>query len=873
MTKQLDPISWKTINGFTESVLAIRYDDPKPVPPHHLEMWELCTSENPQVAIAAPRGSAKSTAVTFAYVLASVLFEEHAHVLLISANEELASGFLNDIKVELQENEILQTHPALGIKKFIKERETEIIVEKHSGFRFRIIVKGAEQRMRGLKWERKRPSMVVCHKKGTIVETEYGYHKVEEHPTANEVKKDGYDVRVHGLPYQERVTPEHRYWGVKKYSKQQCKMIDGKKYHHQEYTTSEEDWIEAQNLDKVCYIGQKIDTEILTPQPIEYDSRNIVERDEKGRVITAEAIIINKLYPWFDQDEFWWMVGLWWGDGHLTKDRVGVTIADKQKDIIGKRLEDYLKKNNKPFVIVDKEEACYQLLFSDRALSRWLKKWKHGNSRKEAPEWVLKLDHEKQKNIIHGYIDADGFVDYKNQQVRLTSIHYPGLIQVQKILARLNVPSSIRHGLEPSTVIIRGQLLKTQKKYDLRFKENASILGYDIQNQTRYGIQKCFIENGFLWRKVKETQYVEEDVFIPIKAESHTYNTEFGLSHNCDDLEDEELVSSELRREKFRRWFYGAVKPIIRDGGKIRVVGTVMHMDSLLMRLMPPMKGKETVFTPLKMSTTEKRAWKSVLYRAHDEDFKNLLWPEMYSEERLRAIRKDFAEQGMLDVYGQEYLNDPIDQTTAYFRKEDFIPMEIEDFQRFKTFYCAGDLAITENKRSAFTALGAGGMDSDGVLHLEDVRRGRWDSLEISDEIFSLARRFEPDTFRLEAENIQRSIGPFLFKRMDDEQHYINIDAKPPTKDKLARAQSIRARMRAGKVKFNKEAEWYADFEEELLHFPKWPYKDQVDMFAWMGLMLDEMTEAPTDEEYTEAWLEEEEEDFEYTGICNTTGY
>jgi predicted phage terminase large subunit-like protein len=297
-------------------------------------------------------------------------------------------------------------------------------------------------------------------------------------------------------------------------------------------------------------------------------------------------------------------------------------------------------------------------------------------------------------------------------------------------------------------------------------------------------------------------------------------------------------------------------------------------MDSLLMRLMPPMKSPFTVFTPLKISSTEERAWKSVLYRAHDEDFSNLLWPQMYPEARLRLIRQDFAEQGMLDVYGQEYLNDPIDQTTAYFRKEDFLPMRPEDFTRYKTFYCAGDLAITENKRSAFTALGAGGMDSDGVLHLEDVRRGRWDSLQISDEIFSLASRFDPDTFRLESENIQRSIGPYLFKRMHDDGHYFNLDSRPPTKDKLARAQSIRARMRAGKVRFNKEADWYPDFEEELLHFPKWPYKDQVDMFAWMGLMLEEMIEGPTEEEFDEDLYEREmERDYSMDGVCATTGY
>lgn len=111
---------------------------------------------------------------------------------------------------------------------------------------------------------------------------------------------------------------------------------------------------------------------------------------------------------------------------------------------------------------------------------------------------------------------------------------------------------------------------------------------------------------------------------------------------------------------------------------------------------------------------------------------------------------------------------------------------------------------------------------------------------------------------------------------MHDEGRYINLDGKPPTKDKLARAQSIRARMRAGKVRFNKEAAWYADFEEELLHFPKWPYKDQVDMFAWMGLMLDEMVEAPTEDEWDQEQYElEMSETYESDddGLCITTGY
>jgi predicted phage terminase large subunit-like protein len=506
----------EAIEGFTKSVLGARYDDPKPIPDHHRYMWKLCVSPHPQVAIAAPRGSAKSTAITFAYILASALFKEHQHILIISANEELASGFLNDIKVELQENELITE--LFGFKRFIKERETEIIVELEGNYRFRIIVKGAEQRMRGLKWERKRPSLVVP-----------------------------------------------------------------------------------------------------------------------------------------------------------------------------------------------------------------------------------------------------------------------------------------------------------------------------------------------------------------------------------DDLEDEELVASELRREKFRRWFYGAVKPILRDGGKIRYVGTIMHMDSLLNRFMPPMKSGYTVDTDLIRYTesdpeklkdmvsnydgdTSKRAWLSVLFRAHNTDFTQFLWPEMYSEERLRAIRQDFAEQGMLDIYSQEYLNNPLDPSKAYFRKSDFLPMLQGDHEIRKTYYAAADLAITQHKRSAYSAMPVGGMDSDRRLYITDMRRGRLDSLEISDEIFSIHARWDIAVFRMESENIQKSIGPFLYERMNKTGAYLNIDAKPPTKDKESRAQTLRAMMRAGQVRFDKEAEWYPDLEEELLHFPKWSTCDQVDALAWLALLVHEMIEAPTVREYEEELWDSEHDDFDY-GFNAVTGY
>jgi len=101
----------------------------------------------------------------------------------------------------------------------------------------------------------------------------------------------------------------------------------------------------------------------------------------------------------------------------------------------------------------------------------------------------------------------------------------------------------------------------------------------------------------------------------------------------------------------------------------------------------------------------------------------------------------------------------------------------------------------------------------------------------------------------------------------------INIDAKNPTKDKESRAQTLRAMMRAGKVKFDKSAEFYPDLEEEMLHFPKWPTVDQVDAMAWLAMLVSEMVQGNTfAEEEDEEWQEEFDDEQE-SGISMVTGY
>ena len=345
-----------------------------------------------------------------------------------------------------------------------------------------------------------------------------------------------------------------------------------------------------------------------------------------------------------------------------------------------------------------------------------------------------------------------------------------------------------------------------------------------------------------------------------------------------DDLEEDEAVVNQDRREKMKRWFYGALLPCRGPDGLIRMVGTILHMDSLLERLMPPSSSKMTIKEDLKeYSITKSPPWKSVRYRAHNPDFSKVLWPDMWSETTLKAKREDYRQQGIPEVYAQEYLNYPIDESNAFFRKTDFAPCKMEEVRKNPLNYYVGiDLAISEKERADYTVIVVAGVDDANRLYIADVIRSRMDSFEIIDNIFSVQQIYKPELITIESGAIEKAIGPFLRQEQLRRNVYLNLNPLVPTKDKQARARSLQARMRAGTVFFDKDSEWYPEYEQEFLRFPRDRHDDQVDATAWIGLSLDKMIEAPTlkeleDEQYNEE-LQAYQDEFD-SGVNATTGY
>lgn len=128
----------------------------------------------------------------------------------------------------------------------------------------------------------------------------------------------------------------------------------------------------------------------------------------------------------------------------------------------------------------------------------------------------------------------------------------------------------------------------------------------------------------------------------------------------ADDMENDQAVETDGRRAKLRRWFTKALIPTGKAGELLTiVVGTILHADSLLNRLLSP---------------DHFPGWLKRRYAAQYDagtglpspDGTRILWPEYWTLDNLAQRRREI---GTL-AYSQEYLNQPIDDETAVFRWE-----------------------------------------------------------------------------------------------------------------------------------------------------------------------------------------------------------
>lgn len=127
----------------------------------HKEIFEILENDAIKLAvICAFRGSAKSTIITTAYVLWSILgIQQRKFIVIMGQTEQKARQYLLNIKNELMHNELLKK----DLGPFEEERNslgnaTALIIKK---LNVKIMISSVEQSIRGMRHGEHRPDLIV----------------------------------------------------------------------------------------------------------------------------------------------------------------------------------------------------------------------------------------------------------------------------------------------------------------------------------------------------------------------------------------------------------------------------------------------------------------------------------------------------------------------------------------------------------------------------------------------------------------------------------------------------------------------------------------------------------------------------------------
>ena len=145
-----NPLMW--------AMFYFRHHFRMPSPPFHLKII-LDATKNSHLAIAAPRGSAKSTLLNFVYPFHALCFKRKRFIVMLSNTYSQAAMHLKTMKTELKDNDRLK---GFGIK-VIKDAEGDSEFQHPDGFVTKIICRGVDQMgsVRGSKFGAYRPDLIV----------------------------------------------------------------------------------------------------------------------------------------------------------------------------------------------------------------------------------------------------------------------------------------------------------------------------------------------------------------------------------------------------------------------------------------------------------------------------------------------------------------------------------------------------------------------------------------------------------------------------------------------------------------------------------------------------------------------------------------
>lgn len=304
-----------------------------------------------------------------------------------------------------------------------------------------------------------------------------------------------------------------------------------------------------------------------------------------------------------------------------------------------------------------------------------------------------------------------------------------------------------------------------------------------------------------------------------------------------DPIKNREEADSETIREQMWTWFNQVIKTrMMTERAAIVIIMTRWHADDLV--------GRITDETNPNYNAEEAKLWKVINIPAIADEDDPLgrepgepLWPGRFGRTYLERIRaadpRGFQALYQGDPTPPDGMMIPMSKLVVY-KKDDRL-----DRSEMR-FYGASDMAVSDGSRADKTCHMIFGVDNrDRIWVMPEIFWEKSPSDVSIEKMIDLMERYKPLLWFCESGQIQKSLGPFLRKRMSERRVYCALHESFSAKDKATRAQSIVARMSMGLVRFPNYSWWWPQARDEMTKFPNGRYDDLVDALSLFGLGLD----------------------------------
>lgn len=327
-----------------------------------------------------------------------------------------------------------------------------------------------------------------------------------------------------------------------------------------------------------------------------------------------------------------------------------------------------------------------------------------------------------------------------------------------------------------------------------------------------------------------------------------------------DPFADDEEAQSDNNRAKVKAWFSSTAMTRLAPNNGVLIIATRWHDDDLSGHCLATMKELLEQDVP----EEEIDMWELVSYPALAESDEYLfpdgtiqrdvpdvpvgarllrekgeaLHAARYNEAALRRKRNTMPPRQWNAMYQQN----PVPDDGEFFSRDMFrFESALSGTKEEYVFITAWDVAIGEKRRNDWTVGCVIAIDSRNMMHVVDLVRGRFSTMEIVNGVCDLIEKWDCIRYGMEHGQISMTLAPLILEEMRRRRIACSIDENlKPIQDKETRATPLRGLMQTGRVTFPppSSAPWVERAMGEMLRFPSGTHDDIVDSLAWGARMF-----------------------------------